>query len=319
MSRDTAQRPADPQMIAVFDLGVGAGSVVPGALRRHITDAIADALSSFPGVLARPIHLARPPARPLDPNLIDDPEADAQNPPAADRVRFILYNTLPMDGLLRRLTLERGCQVALTGRLGLDRQHVALALNLWEVVTPNLWACRAATGDLDDLPAILAELIGDIAWGLQPLGALARSDASAQAARSLGTRSTPAFEALAAATDKLRRLDADPTPDRLLPILQALTQALRHDPAFEAPRLILTDIALERLEAGDDAFCEAMLKTLPTIETQDLVIYDLLIFEALLRVRGSGEAARHLERAAARFPAAPALARARARLAPDPA
>jgi hypothetical protein len=303
---------ADPgavRLIEVFGLSIGRGDPsMLGPTARFATDTLARALSGFDDLIARPHHALL--GADLDANLGPAPEDDTI---PVDRVRFILREALPVNGILRRLTLQQGGAIALTGRIGMDRDNLVLALNLWDVRGAVLLWCTALTTAADDLPKILGQVAGDAAWSLQASGAESRSEAINTAKQAVGTDSLGAFEAMAGAVERIRRASVGgepPPPDQ---IARVLIGALEQDPHYEAPRLLLTEIAIERLRQGDAAFAKALLATIGRL-TDDRLIYGLLRFEAQLVLGRIDAAADLLSAFDARYPGHVSLAKARGRL-----
>lgn len=297
-------------LISVFGLNLGAGhAMFHGPLVRQATDDLARALSAFEGITARAHHLLRP-AAPVDPNL--DEEA-LQEDAIETRVGFLMRQQLPPGGELRRQMAQQGGSVALTGRLGITRDDVALALNLWDVRQPDLLWCHLRTSAPEDLPGMLIEATAKAAFALQSAGAGTLSEARLVARAAVGTTSMDAYEALAAATEKLRRrqlgLGQSANP---VPILQALGQALVHDPDYEPPRLLMMELAMERLMEADRACAEALDEICDRLHGH--LVYGLLRFEALLVLDEPEEAAACLKSLGAEHGTSPALAQAKARL-----
>ena len=238
--------PDDPgaaRLIEVFGLSIGRGNPIAlGPVARFATDALARALSGFDDLIARPHHAIL--GADIDFNLA---EFDENNIPA-DRVRFILNEALPVDGTLRRLTREQGGTIAMTGRMGLDRDHLALALNIWDVEHAVLLWCTALTAAAEDLPRVLAHTAAEAAWSLQASGAASKAEAAVRAEAAVGTRSRLAFETMASATEQIRKAEVEGRQVSPGQIVRVLIGALEQDPDYDAPRLLLTEIAIAQLQ-----------------------------------------------------------------------
>lgn len=312
-----SQRSVGPRRpLLVFALGCGAGMRFRGALARQITDDLAQALSRFPTLAARPMHLIEGEAPAiLDPNLSEDAEVtQVEEGASGPRLRFVLYASLPADAVVRELTRASGHRLALSGRLVIDGDAVDLALNLWDVGPPNLLWCRVFYGRLGELASLVAAAAGELAFALEDPAAPTRAEAVSRAEASLGVPSTEAWSALASVTERLRRAALYPEePLRHGEIARGLVATIRQAPTWETPRLLLLEHGLERLAARDQGYAAALLESVARAGVSGLLL-DLLQLEALLVLGDRDDAARHLRLVEERWPGDPRVAQARARL-----
>ncbi|MEO1266899.1 MAG: hypothetical protein AAFX99_02310 [Myxococcota bacterium] len=289
------------RLIEVFSIGCGARAQGYGPLARQITDDLAYCLSGFDDLIARPHHLLGLPIEDLDPNLGEgfDPALDPDGE-LPDRIAFILFSSLPSDALVRQLTRERGAGMALSGRMVFEGAQVDLSMNLWDVGPPNLLWCRALFGALDQLPTMLIEAVGHLAYSLQAHGAQTLDAARTRVAQRVGTHSFSALRHYAAASDMMRRtrLDIRQTPNPQT-LLLSLCSALNADPDYMAPQLMCLEYSLERLKAKDIAYAQALLERLSKLREPRL-LFDLLRFEAHLCLDQTDSDARQLQRARSR-------------------
>lgn len=283
--------PTETKWITVYGLGSGLSERYAGPLARQATEALAEGLSGFAGLLGRAHYLLEE-GEGLDGTLLGltgEPSMSS---------RFVLMSSTPSGSMLRALTQEQGGHLALTGRLDPGREEVWLSLNLWDTRSPmTLWWCRAERFERELLPARLGELLGALAWSLGAAGSL--EEALTRGAALVGTRDMGAWESWASAADRLRQRALGQGDGEDAEILRSLCQALSRDPGFGAARGLLLEQAMVSLGQGDERAAEALLRGLGELEEGD--IEGLLRVEALLCLRRGDEALR----------AAQALARAR--------
>jgi len=303
------------RLIAVFALGCGAGMRFRGPLARQVTDDIAGALSRFGTLVAQPQHLiAVGDPEQVDPTLEEGVELDQVGGGDSPRLKFILFSTLPSDSMVRSLSRSAGARLALSGRLVIEGDSVDLALNLWDVGPPNLLWCRLLYGDLETLPELVADAVGHLAHRLEDPAAEDLDAAIATAQRSIGTRSQRALWAYASVTEKLRRAALDPRASvNVREVTAGLVSTLQLDPAYEAPRLLLFEQALDRLRARDVDYAATLVTELGRLG-EDRLVYGLLKLEALLLLGRRDEAQAVVRALEARWPADARVAAARGRL-----
>ena len=297
----------NPTMITVFEVSRSDLRFVSAALAQQVTVDLAKMLSSFSGVVARPLQLLSAEEPPLDQNLDLTRERD---PRLSGRADFILHSALPINSALRSLTLSHGGSLALTGRLGMDSQGLALAFNLWEVSGRTLWACHSAAARREELPRCLSELAGALAYKMGSAQNL--EEATQRAASELGTMSMDAFESFAAATFHLKRIEKMAHQSQVS-AARALANCLKIDPLYRAPRLLLTEHAMSRIGAGDTSFARTILETVSELKG-DHIIFGLLRFEASLLLGETQRASEILHTLSQSHPGAAQLERAAQRL-----
>jgi hypothetical protein len=299
---DPAQSTA---LLTVFGLGSTWGTFTLGPIIRQVTEDLAWGLSQSTALTARPHHLMVDGG--VDPNL--DPQDQGPQDDGPPRIRFILPHALPSRSLVRTLAAQQGTPLALTGRLDLHRTAFELALNVWDTGPPNLLYCAWEEGESDTLLQTLASHVGRIRRALS-----ATEELGADATTVFGTESWGAFEAYAAATDKIRTLQVSGGGGRAADIPRILSSALTSDPDYEKPRILLLEHAMRHLRNGDKEYAQTLMDAVNTLRG-DRVVYGLLRFEALLVLEKEEAARALLTDLRKRFANAPALTGAAQRLA----